>query len=332
MDAFLGALAFVIGVALVIAATERFVSALLGSAMLFGLSTLAMGVIVGGFDPENLATGLAGNIFDLPNVALGTVFGSAVFLLTLGLGLTAVVTPLRAPAPPAYLLLTLASPLPMFFMMLDNELSRADGLILLAVFAVIISYIVVTSRQSRVVYVGEDELSELAEERKRRPGWFFPVIMLLATGVIVGGSELVGWGAERIVKGAGFSETVFGMIFVGAAVSFEEVARGVIPAQRGHAEISLGNILGTIIFFLLFNLGIMSLVRPIPVDDVVLSVHWPFTMGALTFTTLILWRRRQRGEGRGPGALRTLRCLCSSHQRLPLACTRESALKAPARE
>jgi len=116
--------------------------------------------------------------------------------------------------------------------------------------------------------------------------------MLGSTGIIAGGAELMGWGAERIVEDVGFSETVFGMVVVGAAVSFEEVARGVIPAHRGHHEISLGNILGTILFFVLFNAGIMAMVRPITVEDVVLSLHWPFMMGVLAVTGAFILRGR----------------------------------------
>ena len=47
-----------------------------------------MGIVVSGFEPENLVTGVAAAWAGLGQVALGTVIGSAIFLLTGALGLT----------------------------------------------------------------------------------------------------------------------------------------------------------------------------------------------------------------------------------------------------
>ena len=80
------------------------------------------------------------------------------------------------------------------------------------------------------------------------------------------------------------------MIVVAAAVSVEEIPRMVLPARRGHAEISVGNILGTVVFFLLFNVGLIALVRPIAVDAAVLRFYWPSLMLVLVLVSTLLWR------------------------------------------
>ena len=45
-----------------------------------------------------------------------------------------------------------------------------------------------------------------------------------------------------------------------AAIEIEEVFRQAIPAKRGHAEVSAANLLGTLLYFVLFNLGLLALV------------------------------------------------------------------------
>jgi hypothetical protein len=43
------------------------------------------------------------------------------------------------------------------------------------------------------------------------------------------------------------------------------VIRQVVPAQCGRPDVSAGNVLGTVIYFLLFNLGLIALLTPIAV-------------------------------------------------------------------
>ena len=56
------------------------------------------------------------------------------------------------------------------------------------------------------------------------------------------------------------SGTRFGMLIVAAAVSAEEIPRMIAPARRGDAAMSIGNILGTILFFVLFILILFILI------------------------------------------------------------------------
>jgi len=291
---------FLLGVYLVVQATERFVEGLLGSAVLSGVSAFALGVVFGGFDPENLAAGIAGGVNDLPGVALGTVLGSSVFLLTIALGVAGVLVPLRVEVPRSHIFLTLASPVPLLLLSLDNELSRWDGLVLLVLFFPAMGYILAASRGQHRAYLHKDEVDEVVKEREKRPRWFFPALMVGGLAVIAGAAQLVGWTAHGIVDEVGISDTVFGMVFVAAAVSFEEIARETVPAYRGHPEISIGNILGTVLFFVLFNIGIIAMIAPLAVDDIVLTFYWPFLMGTLAVVSVFLLRK---SIGRPEGAI-----------------------------
>ncbi|HTE61914.1 MAG TPA: hypothetical protein VK631_16285 [Solirubrobacteraceae bacterium] len=83
-------------------------------------------------------------------------------------------------------------------------------------------------------------------------------------GLVIG-AELLVFGTQRVVSELGLSETVFGLLVIGAAVSFEEVVLEALPAFRGFPELSVGNALGTLVFLLTGSLGVIVLARPIDV-------------------------------------------------------------------
>ncbi len=282
---------FVLGIAIIVWATERFVEGMIGSALFLGVSTFALGVVFGGFDAENLGTGIAAGLKDLPGISMGTIIGSSIFLLGAAVGATAFLVPLRVEVPRKYIYLTLVSPVPMFLLMLDGTLSRIDGLILLLISLPIITYIVRDSRNH--TFIQEDEeFEEVLEERQNKPSWYFPGLMLGGLMLIIVGAELLVRGARGIIQSFGVSDTLLGMVFVAAAVSFEEVARMVIPAYKGRPEISAGNILGTVLFFVLFNAGLIALISPLRIDAAIVSFHFPAMMVVLAAASAFMLRGR----------------------------------------
>jgi cation:H+ antiporter len=78
---------FAVGVVIVIWATERLLEGLVGLAGLLRASTFAIAAILSGFEAENVAVGLAAARREAAELALGTVFGGAIFLICVALGL-----------------------------------------------------------------------------------------------------------------------------------------------------------------------------------------------------------------------------------------------------
>ena len=75
-----------------------------------------------------------------------------------------------------------------------------------------------------------------------------------------------------------------------AAIEAEEVIRQVIPARRGRPDVSAGNAVGTVIYFLLFNLGLIALLTPVNVPQDVRVLDWPFLLASAGLAALFLWR------------------------------------------
>lgn len=290
MSAPLSILLFVIGVVIIIEATEKFIEGLLRLASLLRLSTFALAVVFSGFEPENLVAGIAAALRQLPGVAMGTVIGSAIFMITVALGLAAIFVPLHVNLPKRYLVVMLASPIPLFFTMWDQMIDRWEGLILVILFGPVIWYMLRASGEE-AVYLSQKGLEDVITKHKGRRRY---TLLVLITGSLVAitiGAELMARGAKGIVSGFGISDTAFGMVFVAAAISFEEIVREIVPAYKGHPEISIGNILGTILFFVLFNIGIIAMIAPLRVEPSTIRFHWPSMMITLVLTSVFLLRK-----------------------------------------
>jgi cation:H+ antiporter len=282
-----GILAFGGGVWLLVESVEGLIESLRSGALAAGLSGVLVGALVLGFDVESTATGIAATLDDLPGTALGASVGAAIFLVTVGLGIAALIAPFRV-RPPAVLLAAGAVATALSIALAaDGTLSRVDGALLVAVFVPLVALVFLRSPRSAAT----------PGEGPPPPRYLVARVIAGLAGLLVG-AELLVFGTERIVSAAGFSETVFGLLVVAAAVSFEEVVLEALPAFRGFPELSVGNALGTLVFLLSGSLGAIVLVRPIQVPAAVTSYHLP-ALGVTVALALALLARGRLGRPEG---------------------------------
>ncbi len=100
----------------------------------------------------------------------------------------------------------------------------------------------------------------------------------------------------------GISELVIGLSIVAVGTSLPELAASVMSAWKGEMDISVGNVIGSNIFNLLFVLGICPMIQPIAIEARVLSLDFPIMLGfcalliaLLTMMTPRLKLDRKRG-------------------------------------
>jgi cation:H+ antiporter len=289
---------FVIGAVLAVWATEKLLAGLVGLARLTALSTFAVGAALSGFEAENVAVGLAaalGGRAGAP-IALGTVFGGATFLVCVALGLGALLYPVEVHLPPGFLAVLAIAPVLAGFALFGGDTSRLAGAALLIAFSAGLGYLVVASRGH--AFLESDEIREAAEEEASwlaALGW--TVVGLVTIGV---GGALVATGAQRLVAGFGVPALLMGMVVTPAAIELEEVVRQAVPAREGHPEVSAGNLVGTLLYFVLFNLGLIALLAPVPVDPAIRALDWPFLVLVTWLATFFLARGK---VGRTEGAV-----------------------------
>ncbi len=294
MTAAFALLAFAAGVLLVIAATEWLLHGLVGIAAAARVAPFVASVILSGMEVENIAVGLAAGQRGSSDVALGTAFGGAIFLLTMALGVGALIAPLRVDLPRSIVLLIPASALLAGLPVLFGETPRWTGLVLLGAFGLAIVHIVRTSRGHDFV----DDAPLRAANERPRPLWRAIALTFAGIAVVAAGGELVAVGADGLITAFGLTAGLVGMIVTPAAIEAEEIIRQALPARRGYADVSAGNAVGTVLYFLLFNLGLVALLTPVLVPDQVRWLDWPALLIASAVAASMLLRGRVgRAEG-----------------------------------
>jgi cation:H+ antiporter len=253
------------------------------------LSTFFVGVVVSGLEPENLASGAAAALAGLQQIALGTVIGSTIFLLTGALGLALLVAPMTVRIPREGPIAMVVSVI-LFALVLwtDGTVSRREGALLVVAALGLMFWLY---RRSPVFHA--------VEAVQAAAGVKIAALLLAGVAVMVIGAELLVYGARSLLTVGGLSETFLGMVVVGMGESLEETARMTAPARRGHPELAWGNVVGTTVVLLTFNLGVLAMVHPLAGDPLVLRLHAPYLVACtlLVAGALLILPRLGRGAG-----------------------------------
>jgi cation:H+ antiporter len=117
--------------------------------------------------------------------------------------------------------------------------------------------------------------------------------------LLIVGSQVLLVGAVGIAEDLGVSEAIIGLTFVAVGTSLPELSISVIAALRRHADVAIGNVLGSNIFNLLGILGVSALLQPLPVHQRVLQFDQWVMLGTSLLLLLFLYTgsRLSRLEG-----------------------------------
>ena len=140
---------------------------------------------------------------------------------------------------------------------------------------------------------------EAAEALEAAPETWLPAVGLVLAGSIglVVGSELLIDGAVSIAKAVGVSDAVIGLTLVAFGTSLPELATAVVAALRRHADVAIGNIIGSNIFNVLGILGVLALVTPFQFTRELLVFDIWVMLGATLLLMAVLASGRAIGRG-----------------------------------
>lgn len=266
---------FFSGLLLLYLGAESLVSGSSNLARSFGVRPLVVGMTVVAFAtsmPE-LMVSLMAAVRGSSDIAIGNIVGSNVANIGLILGAASLVAPL----PVARVTLTREIPfmigacLVFYLLCLDGRLGFADGAILTGLLLLFLAYCLRTARQPQPQEAPAFSARGADEGRRGRDllGIFFGLIGLAA------GAELMVRSAIFLARAFGVSELVIGLSVVALGTSLPELAASLVSAWKGEVDISMGNVIGSNIFNLLFVLGVCPMIRPLRVESATLHFQLP---------------------------------------------------------
>jgi len=292
-----------LGVGLLTAGGEALIRGALAAAKRFGVSPLLSGLVIVGFGtsaPE-LVVSIDAALSQQPDIAIGNVLGSNIGNILLILGICALITPL-AVQPLALrrdAVTGVAASILFLVLVGGSALAAADGAIFLAA---LLAYLIWAYRSERdnggpVAELHSSEAEELTALPKSVAWTLTAIVVGLA--LLIAGSQVLLTGAVGIAEHLGVSDAVIGLTLVAVGTSLPELSISVIAALRRHADVAVGNILGSNIFNLLGILGVSALLQPLPVPVRILQFDQWVMLGASLLLLLFLYtgRRLSRLEG-----------------------------------
>ena len=261
------------------------------SELIIGLTVVAMGTSM----PE-LVVSVISSLSNKPEMAIGNVVGSNLFNTLIILGTTALICPITVSRQvigkdipwsilASSMLLIMASGT-----LLDgdanNQISRANGMILLLVFITFLYYtILVAHKTDKEDPMEAAEAQKLAEEEiNETPMWKSILFILLGlAGLVIGGRIFVD-SASDIAFSIGMSESLVGLTIVAMGTSVPEMATSIVAACKNKAGMAVGNAIGSNIFNILLILGTSATITPLKMGNIT-----PVDLLMLLLVSLLVW-------------------------------------------
>ncbi|MEV0702986.1 sodium:proton exchanger [Saccharopolyspora sp. NPDC050389] len=271
---------FVAGAVLLIGSAEKLIGYLAGAAGRLSISVFFLAVVFTGIEFDDIVLGVALNLEDLEDVSLGLVLGTAISFTGIVLALAAIITPAEVHVPRDYLAIFAAAPLVMAAFALTAPLTAVHGVLLLALFALFLGYILVQElRRETPTFRNAEVCGEIAEAgarpggtngqsfsaeipfaaARRRPGWANLGLAVLALAGLVVGAATMSTGTKDILQNYGIAGTVFGATIVTVVLTIEDVFLTVEPIRKGVPAIGIGNVIGSLVFSVTAKLGVIVL-------------------------------------------------------------------------
>ena len=271
-------IAILVGFALLLYGADRFVVGAAATARNLGLSPLLIGLTIVGFAtsaPEILVS-ITAALHNETDMAVGNAIGSNIANIGLVLGIGALVKPILITSSstlkremPLLIIITLGA----FTLFINDYLSRADGFLLLGALAVFLYWIVKIAIESKNTDAMAVEYeAEIPDDMPTGKAVFW---LVLGFAALLGGANVLVWGAEELARQLGVSELIIGLTILAIGTSLPELAVTVVSAFKGEAGLALGNIVGSNIYNLLAVVGVAAVIQPAPLPPEVLSLHYP---------------------------------------------------------
>jgi len=258
-DLLLPLLLIAAGAVLLTVGAEAFAEHVTGAADRLGVSVLALGVLLAGAEPEEAVTAMLAASQGHPALAAGDAIGANLVILTLTLGLAALLT--RLPVSRAALEYAVAAAVlgaVAWLFLRTGVLGRIEGLVLVLLYAGGVAW--VWRRESRPPLIGE--LAELEESAEPGTRWAVPLLLLGLLGMVLGGALAVR-GAEGLVDVWRVGESAIGLTVLSLATSAEMVALVWAGRRRGLTGLVVAGAVGAVAYNATVTLGLAALVSPL---------------------------------------------------------------------
>ena len=267
-DIFINVLLVPVGLAMLYFGAEWLVRGSVTIANKFRISQLVIGltIVAFGTSTPELSVSILSAIEGMPDVVLGNVVGSNIANIGLILGIAALIRPLLVAKS------TIKKEIPIMvgvsillvLISIDGKISFEEGV---AFVIGIILFTFFSYKSSKKEQTDIEDISTGLELAKKNVIPKSVILIGIGLGLLTFGSFLTVDNAVTIAKSVGLSERIIGLTIIAIGTSLPELVTSIVAAFRGHADLSVGNIVGSNVFNILAIIGISATIAGISASD-----------------------------------------------------------------
>ncbi len=264
MEIVVNAILTVVGLVLLCFGGNWLVSGGVTIAKKFRISNLVIGmtIVAYGTSTPELAASIAA-AGEHSAIILGNIVGSNIANVGMVIGIAAILVPLavRKSVLKKEIPIMLGVSVLLVLISIDGEISQYDGILLLGGLGVFTIYTFKDVMKQR------EKNNEKTQQNKKNIYLKSFGLIGLGVGLLYIGAILTVDNAIILAKEFGLSEKIIGLTVIAIGTSLPELITSIIAIRKGHADIGIGNIIGSNIYNILMIMGVGAILGGVMISS-----------------------------------------------------------------
>jgi cation:H+ antiporter len=280
MDFLINFLGLVASLAILIWGADKFVDNSSLIAKKIGVSELTIGltIVALGTSAPEIFVGISSVLNNSESIAMGAVVGSNISNIALIFGVSCIgISFLPKKTPMIQLMPFLVSALILGYVLIDLNVSKFDGILLLLSFFYFL-YVINANKNSQTLIDEQQDKNNLIT-------FIFLIIGLIS---LIFGSRYAVIYAEKIAILLNISELIIGLTIIGIGTSLPELAATISAVLKKKTDLVVGNVIGSNVLNITLVVPIIGFFSNVQLDQVLLSRDYTVMISATIIFILVV--------------------------------------------
>ena len=282
MDFLINFLGLVASLAVLIWGADKFVDNSSLIAKKIGVSELTIGltIVALGTSAPEIFVGISSVLNNSESIAMGAVVGSNISNIALIFGVSCIgISFLPKKTPVVQLMPFLVSALILGYVLIDLNVSKFDGILLLLSFCYFL-YVINANRNTQT----------LIDEQQDKNNSITLIFLAIGLISLIFGSRYAVIYAEKIAILLNISELIIGLTIIAIGTSLPELAATISAVLKKKTDMVVGNVIGSNVLNITLVVPIIGFFSSVQLDQVLLSRDYTIMISAtIVFMLVVLF-------------------------------------------
>ena len=282
MDFLINFLGLVASLAVLIWGADKFVDNSSLIAKKIGVSELTIGltIVALGTSAPEIFVGISSVLNNSESIAMGAVVGSNISNIALIFGVSCIgISFLPKKTPVVQLMPFLVSALILGYVLIDLNVSKFDGILLLLSFCYFL-YVINANRNTQT----------LIDEQQDKNNSITLIFLTIGLISLIFGSRYAVIYAEKIAILLNISELIIGLTIIAIGTSLPELAATINAVLKKKTDMVVGNVIGSNVLNITLVVPIIGFFSSVQLDQVLLSRDYTIMISAtIVFMLVVLF-------------------------------------------